>query len=128
MSTQIKHSELLNHILHKPHKRSYKGLSKAEISEIKRQDAKKRGKELGNSNECIEYFNWFFNIQKKLNLNDDEFARLLGLKSSRQLFHYRANSGHYPSKLTRKRAVELDKLANLNKGIIIKKCKVKING
>lgn len=74
--------------------------------------AKERIRENIHFNENLkEFFKWICSIQDKLHLNDSEFAKELGLNSSRSIRQYRNLEGHFPSKKTLIRLLRLERLA-----------------
>lgn len=60
--------------------------------------------------EMQEFFFWICSIQKRMKLNDQQFANLLNLNSSRSIRQYRNLEGHFPSKRTVIRLLQLERL------------------
>lgn len=63
----------------------------------------------------IEVFAWIFDLQKRLKLNDQKFAKILGLtfqviKLWRN--YNRGCGGHFPSKRSFKKLIQLEKMAS----------------
>ena len=84
-----------------------------------------------------EFFNWVFEIQKRLNVDDKEFGRLCGVNKQtismwRNFNH--TSGGHFPSKSSFERLLRLEIMSDAkiviikdnNKNVIIPKRKIRL--
>jgi hypothetical protein len=101
---------LIRHQDNKPKRFGQKGFSRREILNFKEHTRQERINNICKRPEYKEFVNWLFSLQRKLGMNDYEFATALGLKSIRPLYRYRNGDGHLPSKRTLKNALDLHDL------------------
>lgn len=100
------------HILHKGHYGSRKGLSAQQIYNKKKSSRLNRADAIEMEAERKGFFDWIFDVQKKLNLSNPAFASRLGV-SLQTLKLWRNAHGHYPSERSFKALLRLEKEAKI---------------
>lgn len=109
-SNEIRFYNVRKHIFNH-NKTSRKGLTISEIN--KRKKISKIGRQnLANSQEGVEFFNWIFSIRDSLNLDNYEFAKVIGVNIQVIKF-WKNKKGHFPSHDTFKRLEELERLIRI---------------
>jgi hypothetical protein len=99
----INHNPLLNHLISKPRKRQ----NGRRVLTNKLESRLKRSNGICKSKAYDEFLEWIDSIQKKLDLNDDQFTKVLGI-TLRSFYRYKSRCGILPSKKVWYRLVQLD--------------------
>lgn len=94
------------HILRKPRGR------KTGLSRYERQQHSRKLRQKDMSEEKENFFRWIDEIQKKLNLNNYEFALRCNVSWQTRMLWFR-RSGHFPSQKSYVKLLELEKEARL---------------
>ena len=101
----------LRHLFARRSYTSQKNISRHEVYLRKRNSRIARQNTLRNSAQAREFFNWVWSIQIRLRWTNSEFALALGV-SLQTLKLWRNHHGHFPSRKSLKRLLELDLYAS----------------
>lgn len=112
--TEDKFAPIRIHLHKKCKKTPRKGLNNREIYLRKKLSRLKRASRIANSEKIQQFFDWIWEIQKRLKLTNLQFALRIGI-SLQTLKLWRNSHGHYPSDKSYRMLIKLDREADITK-------------
>ena len=117
----VNHNPLINHIINKPR---LKAGDKKTASTYIENNRIRRSKELCNTKEYDDFINRLRKIQRKFELTNDKFSKVLGI-TLRTLYRYYGKSGNLPSLKMWRKVNELEKATEIDINMISIKIGIK---